>query len=249
MQPPLAPLLSPPMPRIFDNIAQELLPALRQTLGLSDGYFNLRGWKAIDGMVDKWSGEASHQCRLLVEMQRLPQDELRQAYSLLPQEDQVSNQAVVRLKRRLAKEFQDQLTFGAPTDEDESGLRRLAAQLKAGKVVVKLFLRHPLHAKLYLCFRPDPNSPIVGFLGSSNLTFAGLSQQGELNVDVLDHDAAEKLARWFDDRWNDRWCVDITKDLIQVIEESWARLDALPPFWIYIKMAYHLAEEASNLLC
>ena len=180
------------MPRIFDNIEQELLPALRQTLGLSErsdfcvGYFNLRGWKAIDGMVDKWSGEAGHQCRLLVGMQRLPQDELRQAYSLLPQEDQVSNQAVIRLKRRLAKEFQDQLTFGAPTDEDESGLRRLAAQLKAGKVVVKLFLRHPLHAKLYLCFRPDPNSPIVGFLGSSNLTFAGLSHQGELNVDVLD---------------------------------------------------------------
>src|SRR5438309_4770807 len=145
------------MPRIFDNIEQELLPALRQTLGLSErsdfcvGYFNLRGWKAIDGMVDKWSGEASHQCRLLVGMQRLPQDELRQAYSLLPQEDQVSNQAVIRLKRRLAKEFQGQLTFGAPTDEDESGLRRLATQLKAGKVVVKLFLRHPLHAKLYLC--------------------------------------------------------------------------------------------------
>ena len=238
------------MPRIFDNIEQELLPALRQTLGLSErsdfcvGYFNLRGWKAIDGMIDQWSGEVGHQCRLLVGMQRLPQDELRQAYSLLPQEDQVSNQAVIRLKRRLAKEFQDQLTFGAPTDEDESGLRRLAAQLKTGKVVVKLFLRHPLHAKLYLCFRPDPNSPIVGFLGSSNLTFAGLSQQGELNVDVLDHDAAEKLARWFDDRWNDRWCVDITKELIQVIDESWARLDALPPFWIYIKMAYHLAEEA-----
>jgi superfamily II DNA or RNA helicase len=238
------------MPRIFDNIEQELLPALRQTLDLSQrsdfcvGYFNLRGWKAIDGMVDKWSGEAGHQCRLLVGMQRLPQDELRQAYSLLPQEDQVSNQAVIRLKRRLAKEFQDQLTFGAPTDEDESGLRRLATQLKAGKVVVKLFLRHPLHAKLYLCFRPDPNSPIVGFLGSSNLTFAGLSHQGELNVDVLDHDATEKLARWFEDRWNDRWCVDITKELIQVIDESWARLDALPPFWIYVKMAYHLAEEA-----
>jgi hypothetical protein len=23
-----------------------------------------------------------------------------------------------------------------------------------------------------------------------------------------------------------------------MIDESWARLDALPPFWIYIKMAY-----------
>ena len=59
-------------------------------------------------------------------------------------------------------------------------------------MVVKLFLRHPLHAKLYLLFRPDPITPIVGYLGSSNLTFSGLSSQGELNVDVLDHDACHE---------------------------------------------------------
>jgi hypothetical protein len=34
-------------------------------------------------------------------MQRLPQDELRDAYSLLPKEDEMSNQVVIRMKRRL----------------------------------------------------------------------------------------------------------------------------------------------------
>lgn len=238
------------MPRIFDNIAQDLLPALQQTLALghrSDfcaGYFNLRGWKCIDSVIEQWAGGAGRQCRLLVGMQRLPQDELREALSLLPNEEEVSNQLVIRMKRKLAEDFRNQLTFGAPTDADEAGLRRLAAQLRAGKVVVKLFLRHTLHAKLYLCFRDDPNNPITGFLGSSNLTLSGLSNQGELNIDVLDHDATQKLAQWFEDRWNDRWCVDITKELIQVIDESWAGLEALPPYMIYVKMAYHLAEEA-----
>jgi superfamily II DNA or RNA helicase len=238
------------MPRIFDNIATDLLPALRQSLEIghrSDfcvGYFNLRGWKAIDGMIDRWEGGPGHQCRLLVGMQRLPQDELREAYSLLPKEDELSNQVVIRMKRRLAEEFRSQLTIGAPSDEDEAALRRLVAQLKAGKVAVKLYLRHTLHAKLYLCFRNDPNNPITGFLGSSNLTLSGLSHQGELNVDVLDHDATGKLAQWFVDRWDDRWCIDITKELIQVIEESWAGERTIPPYWIYVKMAYHLAEEA-----
>jgi hypothetical protein len=114
------------MPRIFDNIEIELLPALRETLGISQradfcvGYFNLRGWKSIDELIEQWSGGAGQQCRLLVGMQRLPQEELRAAYSLLPNEDQMSNQAVIRLKRRLAEEFRAQLTIGAPTDADEA---------------------------------------------------------------------------------------------------------------------------------
>ncbi len=238
------------MPRIFDNIDAPLLPTLQQTMELSEradfcvGYFNLRGWKQLAPLAEKWSGGVGHQCRLLVGMQRLPQEELRHAYSLVPQDEQMSNQAVIRLKRKLAEEFRAQLTFGAPNDADEAGLRRLAAQLRAEKVVAKLFLRHPLHAKLYLCFRPDPINPTIGFLGSSNLTFAGLSHQGELNVDVLDHDATQKLAKWFNDRWGDKWCIDITQELIGVIEESWARPEAPPPYWIYVKIAYHLAEEA-----
>ena len=97
------------MPRIFDNIELELLPALRQTLEISErsdfcvGYFNLRGWKSIDALIEKWTGGAGQQCRLIVGMQRLPQDELREAYSLLPHDDQMSNQAVIRLKRGLAQ--------------------------------------------------------------------------------------------------------------------------------------------------
>lgn len=89
------------------------------------------------------------------------------------------------------------MTIGIPTNDDEAGLQRLAAQIKAKKVVVKLFLRHSLHAKLYLLFRPDPINPTIGYLGSSNLTLAGLSGQGELNVDVLDHDACRELMRLY----------------------------------------------------
>src|SRR3989338_2828677 len=146
-------------------------------------------------------------------MRRLPQDELREAMSLIRSETGIDNQTASRLKKRLAEEFQEQLTFGVPTDEDETGLRRLAAQIRAQKVIVKLFVRHSLHAKLYLLFRQDPINPTTAYLGSSNLTFAGLSQQGELNIDVLDHDATQKLVRWFEDRWDDRWCLDISKEL------------------------------------
>ncbi len=238
------------MPRIFDNIAMSLLPALQDTLQLSEradfcvGYFNLRGWKLIDSFIEGWGGGEDSCCRLLVGMQSPPHDELRAVLSLTRGNEGIDQQTALRLKKRMAEEFREQLTLGAPTNEDEAGLRRLSAQLKTKKVVVKLFLRHPLHAKLYLLHRTDPNNPTVGFVGSSNLTLAGLSKQGELNVDVLDHDACHKLQQWFNDRWNDRWCLDISQELAEVIDNSWAREEALLPYHIYLKIAYHLSQEA-----
>jgi NgoFVII-like restriction endonuclease len=112
---------------------------------------------------------------------------LRDCLSLIHADQTIDNQTALRLRKKLAEEFRNQLTFGVPTNEDEAGLRRLAGQLKAGKLVVKLFLRHQLHAKLYLLFRHDNQVPRVAYLGSSNLTLSGLSQQGELNVDIVEN--------------------------------------------------------------
>lgn len=237
------------MPRIYDNIKERLLPDLQIALGLAShadfcvGYFNLRGWRHIDLCIDEWKGGPGEQCRLLIGMHPSPNDELRAA--LMPgAPESLDNASAVRLKRRLAEEFHEQLTLGLPTDDDERGLRRLARQLRKKQVVVKLFLRFPLHAKLYLAFRPDPINPVMGFMGSSNLTFAGLLKQGELNIDVLDRTAAADLALWFEERWTDKFCLDITAELIDVIERSWAREIPLPPHQIYLKMAYHLSREA-----
>lgn len=238
------------MPRIFDNIEQRLLPALQGTLAISEradfcvGYFNLRGWKQIDDLVERWAGGEGQCCRLLVGMQRSTKQMLEAAFAVSADDDGIDNAEAIRLKRQLAEEFRNQLMIGVPTDADEAGLRRLSRQLKEKKVVVKLFLRHQLHAKLYLMFRPDPISPTVAYLGSSNLTFSGLSNQGELNIDVLDQDACDKLARWFEARWADKWCIDISKELQEIIDTSWAREVPLSPYHVYLKIAYHLSHEA-----
>ena len=239
------------MPRIFDNLepGTKLLSALQEAIALSHradicvGYFNLRGWKGLGPYVDRWDKDSSP-CRVLIGMHRLPHEELRLALSLIDDPLGIDNQTAHRLREKSAEQLREQLTIGAPTNDDEQALQQLAAQLRAGRVVVKLFLRHPLHAKLYLLYRHDPINPIVGYLGSSNLTFAGLAGQGELNVDVLDQDAASKLEKWFEKRWNDPFCVNVTEDLVEILENSWVREDLISPYHVYLKMAYHLSHEA-----
>ena len=245
------------MPKIYDNISLHLSTALLGVLDLSNradlcvGYFNLRGWKEVADKVDRLSGEIVDEggnrihrvCRLLIGMQKMPEEILRE-YFHHHEALAIDNSEVVKLRKKIAEEFRDQLMIGVPTDADEGALRKLSRQMKAGKVAVKLHLRYPLHAKLYLTYSNDVRVPVVGFLGSSNLTLAGLSKQGELNVDVLEQDAANKLVDWFDARWNDRWCVDITKELIEIIDESWATEEIRHPYHIYLKMAYHLSREA-----
>lgn len=237
------------MPKIYDNIEYKLTDGLNNAVEIAHradfciGYFNLRGWKEIAENIDKFSGGQGHSCRVLVGMQRQPQEIIEKFYTKTENE-YIDNQKALKLKKILAQEFKDQLTLGYPTEADEKGLRRLSRQIKEQKVFVKLYLKTGLHAKLYLLFRDDKINPAIGYLGSSNLTLAGLSMQGELNIDVLDQDAADKLAEWFEERWNDRWCIDISEVLAQIIDESWAADRLVKPFHIYIKMAYHLSQEA-----
>ena len=238
------------MARIFDNIEQDLLAALRATLAVSKradfcvGYLNLRGWQAVDDLVQPWQAQAGQVCRVLVGMQRPPHDEIRQIYRAGSGPDGLDNATAARLKTQFAAHLREQITLGIPTGKDEAALRTLARQLRAGQVCIKLFLPYPLHAKLYLLFRDDVNNPITGFVGSSNLTMQGLARQGELNVDVLDHHATQRLSSWFDARWHDRWALDVSADLAALIESSWAREAAIPPHHIYLNIAYHLSTEA-----
>ena len=95
------------MPRIFDNIETDLLPALRSALALSHragfcvGYFNLRGWRAIDACIDGYAGGEGATCWLLVGMHESPAEEPRQAMSLVSDEDSFDQQTALRHQNRL----------------------------------------------------------------------------------------------------------------------------------------------------
>lgn len=248
------------MARIYDNIESKFAEGLQgivtnvgvKRVDFCVGYFNLRGWGLVVDQVDMLTGDYIYEgdkrlfrkCRLLIGMHRPAEELIRQLYTEHPLPDA---NYVSQCRLEVARNFRRQLQLGIPTKQDEFTLRRLSEQMKDEKVCVKLYLREPLHAKLYLAYRPDDNfNKIQAIMGSSNLTYSGLTRQGELNAEFGDSDSAEKLARWFDDRWEDKFCLDITKELIDIIDNSWAGKREIPPYYIYLKTAYHLSEEARS---
>ena len=239
------------MPLVLDNIKETVEDALlaslesSRTLDVAVGYFNLRGWGLIADAVDRLpdSPDGEPKVRVLVGMTETPQDEMRRlAWDKSPED--VDQKTAVQLRANVVKEFREQLQVGLPVVGDEVTLQTLRRQISDGDVEVRLHTAHRLHAKLYLCHRDDTVAPRVAYVGSSNLTHSGLRTQGELNVDETDGDATTKLARWFDDRWEDRLSLPVVPQLIDLLDESWASGALLDPYLVYLKMAYHLSKEA-----
>jgi superfamily II DNA or RNA helicase len=241
--------------RIFDNIDLELAPHLVATFEKSDrmdsavGYFNLRGWSQFAATVDTKPDSSDPVMRVLVGMTLAdPHDQvqtfLQAALEGKDDLDDGIDRDVARTRHQQAlNKFRTQLMRGIPNAKDLASLRDLQRHLNEGRVQIKLFTRRPMHGKTYLCHRDDINSPIVGFVGSSNLTMSGLKHNYELNVDVMDFDAAAKLDKWFQARWEDKFTIDITADLIEIIEESWAAEHPRSPYEVYLKVCYHLSRD------
>ncbi len=253
------------MSKIFDNAEQKVDDGINAILTNSGvtradfcvGYFNLRGWKLVCDNIEKLNGETiceaatghfgqtksvHRTCRLLIGMHSMPHQYVQDMFST--KEQKPDGEMVKKCKRALLNDLRKQLTYGYQTSADEHTLQCLQKQLQTRKVVVKVHLHFPLHAKLYLAHRKDNSNPVMSIMGSSNLTFNGLYRNGELNAEFGDFDDGQKFAKWFNKRWDDVFSLDITDDLALILDESWASTKHPTPYEIYLKIMYHLGQEA-----
>lgn len=241
------------MSRIVDNGHITLADALNEVLPHSTafdacvGYFNLRGWNLLReaiGSIQVQEGSGRKPVRLLVGMAVRPDLELRQAIEGgLPPLD--NSLAARRLDQALV-DFADQLVWGVPTPTDQAALRRLRDDLDNGLLQVKFWAREPLHAKLYVAHLAGGLRGYRAVVGSSNFTSAGLVKQGELSLEETDQQLTAELSAWFDARWDDRYAIDITHELISILERSWIREDQPSPFHVYLRLAYELSRDARD---
>jgi superfamily II DNA or RNA helicase len=210
------------------------------------GYFNLRGWRLLRDAIGQIQSvdESRPPVRLLIGMAVRPDDELRQALEDgVPQVDR--SLAAKRAELALVG-FARQLVWGVPNKSDEAALRKLKEDLENGVLKVKFVAREPLHAKLYVAHLAGGLKGYRAVVGSSNFTSAGLVKQGELSLEETDHELTAELSAWFDERWEDRFSVDVTYELISILENSWVREEQPNPYHVYLRLAYELSRDARD---
>jgi superfamily II DNA or RNA helicase len=249
------------VPSIFDNITDEsrLGPALQGDLSNFDsvdvatGYLDLRGWGGFADIVDAkpQGGPEGPIVRVLVGM--VMPSEAAAMLSVLQEQVQPaaygadinSLEKAMAAKEQLVRHLRTQLMRGVPNQTEQRTLQQLRAQLASGAVEMKVFTDAPLHGKTYIFHAPgNPYLEKRGYVGSSNLTAAGFYKNLELNIDVVDAQATELLAGWFEDRWNARFSLKITAEIIDLIEDSWASEQQPTPYDVYLKVCHSLSEDA-----
>lgn len=252
------------MPNIFDNVSDKtrLGPALRDslkdfdTVDVATGYLDLRGWSSFADILDTKPAPAPGAratARILVGM-IAPSDSEQLLDSLQEQvqppaygSDVHDRERALARRDRLVKHLRNQLMRGLATTSGQRTLQTLKRQLRDGLVEMKVFTERPLHGKTYIFHSPSKkHGSCWAYVGSSNLTGAGLHNNLELNIDVQDSDATTKLAIWFDDRWDDRFSLSITEEIIDLIAESWADEQQPTPFEVYLKVCHSLAQDARD---
>lgn len=234
------------MATIFDNIETYLDKELQKYLTTTShcdfcvGFFRLSGWDIIAPFIEHYDGMEDNSCRLLIGMNNNLGD-----YGL-SNNFPMDNQRAKEMKIKAIASFIDQLQKERTSNYKEAALRKLIEQIKLQKVQIKLHLCFTLHAKLYILYGKNRQikTPDTAYLGSSNLTYAGLKQQGELNTDIEESDAVNKLKNWFINRWEDNFSLDISKEITEIIEQSWAGTVPKLPYHIFLKMVYHLSKDA-----
>jgi hypothetical protein len=148
---------------------------------------------------------------------------------------------------QLVAHLRNQLMRGLATTEGQATLQTLKRQLREGTVAMKVFTEKPLHGKTYIFHAPTKkHGSRWSYVGSSNLTGAGLHRNLELNIDVQDSDATPSSPSWFEERWNDRFSLDITAEIIDLIAKSWADETQPTPFEVYLKVCHSLSQDARD---
>ena len=235
---------------IIDNRERKLAASVKPLLSESErarfavGYFFISGFKFIADELEKLT-----ELQLLVGTVSDSQtiEQLAETHS--------SVQLLERTRRREFASPQDrQKTLDSvgeairqrierlsQTDEDERVIHLLLKLIEEKRFIIRVYTKSRLHAKAYIFdYRSDRYDRGMAIVGSSNLSFSGLTDNTELNVEVRGSGNHEQLTAWFKSLWDE--AEDFDALLMRELKSSWALIE-LTPFELYVKVLVELVRD------
>lgn len=245
---------------IIDNIEQTMLKALINALTSAEkvdievAFFYFSGWRLLaEHLKDK-------KIRILVgkyiDPEAVPEllSKIKQEgldVDLEPFQSRKTIPSRVAKKQAYVKSFTRLSNESALLDDSDvqDAYKILENKIADGTLEIKL-TGSPEHGKMYIIhskpeFSQNGDYPGTVFMGSSNFTFQGLHNQGELNERYADKEHYLMYLNKFESLWGDSKNIDIAtlenKDdlLKQLKEELW--IHSTPsPYAVYIRVLHEL---------
>jgi len=133
--------------------------------------------------------------------------------------------------------------------DDQEAYRLLESKIADGTLEIKLTATSE-HGKMYILhnkpeFSQNGDYPGTVFMGSSNFTFQGLLNQGELNERHNDKAHYDDYVRKFETLWKDSENIDIatagnTEDLLSQLKTNLWIYSSPSPYAVYIRVLHEL---------
>ena len=132
--------------------------------------------------------------------------------------DEVSHRtknAFVEGLRKVTTRLDGSLEAEKQKNDFLAGVPAIVEAIRSGKITCRVYRKEKFHAKAYIT---QGRLEVVGssaLVGSSNLTYPGLTENIELNIQITGRPVAV-LQEWYDEHWAE--AEDVTADILRTIE-------------------------------
>ncbi len=194
------------------------------SMAIASAYFNVGGWHLISPALKK-AGKVRIMLGaepprdtdpVLLRPETLPRNRAEAA---------VITEALTEQESALAGE-RNLTPF---TAEAKGGVKALIEWLRGGGVEVRRYTKGFLHGKAYLL--DDPALGVIA--GSSNFTYAGMSQNRELNLGSYSMNTIGDVRVWFDGLWDESEDFDLAAFYeTQIVPEN--------PWMVFLRMLWEM---------
>lgn len=150
------------------------------------------------------------------------------------------------LRRVYSENVKSEFDNSDDTATVESSIKTFIEWVRSGKIELRGYPDHRLHAKLYIMgFKEGDKDNGRVITGSSNFTYSGFSDNLEFNVELKNSSDYYFALEKFNELWGRS--VDISQDYVQTARTKTWLNDKISPYELYLKFLYEYLREKINI--